>query len=60
MNIILVFEPRVEVHEGFICQGPIDLGRVVVWDVEVVEGDEIVWGNLEEGGFKLGLEGRKR
>ena len=42
MNIILVFEPGVEVHEEFICQGPIDLGRVVVWDVEVVEGDEIV------------------
>jgi len=42
MNIVLVFEPGVEVHGEFNCQGPIDLGRVVVWDVGEVGGDEIV------------------
>ena len=41
MNIVFVFEPGVEVLKEFIYQSPIDLGGVVVWDVEVVEGDEI-------------------
>ena len=41
MDIVLVFEPGVEVLEKFVCKSPIDFGRVVVGDVEVVEGDEV-------------------
>ncbi len=41
MDVILVFEPGIEVHEKFTCQSPIDFGRVVVRDVEVVECNEV-------------------
>lgn len=41
MSVVLVFSPCVEVLEEFCCQSPVDLRRVIIWDVEEAKGDDV-------------------